>query len=315
MARKWPGEVDKQGQTGNSGSQQMHGEKKGRSMDNGRKAVKLTAEAIQQKLGVSTVAWLPNERFGAREIGMIREAGITRIEICGLMPSAHYDYHNPAQVSEITSECQDQGVAIVAVHGPSLPYNCPYEEVRRAVVKEAVASVRVAEQMGASIFVGHFGTNDHAARTVREMLDCLDGSSIKLTGENGGDLRDFADFVDRIGSDRFGMVVDIGHTRDVDGINPFIKKDRARETMAMCKHRLFHLHLHDFADTDHYPPFDGNIQWGEIFSALQDIGYTGEFMFESTTRVSPEDTLKKIAAFPDEFAVRYGDQHPTIESV
>ena len=277
-------------------------------MVDGSTAGKLTAEVIQQRLGFSTIAMPGNERLGAREIGMIREAGITRIEICGLHPPTHYDYHDAAQVSEITAECQKQGIIIVAVHGPSLPYDCPYEEVRRAVVKEAVASACVAEKMGASVFVAHFNTNDCSVKTVNEMLDCLDGSAIKLTVENGGDLKDFSDFVDHIGSDRFGMVVDIGHTRDADGINPFVKMERAREAMAGCEHRLFHLHLHDFTDADHYPPFDGNIQWGEIFSALQDIGYTGEFMFEAVARVSLEDTLKKTSVFPNEFAVRYGDQ-------
>ena len=191
-------------------------------MVNDSKTGKLTAETIQQRLGFSTIAMPGDERLGAREIGMIREAGIKRIEICGLHPPTHYDYHDAAQVSEITTECHKQGIAIVAVHGPSLPYNCPYEEVRRTVAKEALASARVAEEMGASIFVGHFNTNDRSARTVGEMLDCLDGSSIKLTVENGEDLKDFTDFVDHIGSDRFGMVVDIGHTRDADGINPFI---------------------------------------------------------------------------------------------
>ena len=174
----------------------MHIEEKRKIMVNGSKIGKLTAETIRQRLGFSTIAMPGNERFGAREIGMIREANITRIEICGLHAPTHYDYHDAAQVSEITTECQKQGIAIVAVHGPGLPYDCPYEEVRRAVVKEAVASARVAEEMGASIFVGHFNTNDRSARTVCDMLDCLDGGAIKLTVENGGDLKDFADFVD-----------------------------------------------------------------------------------------------------------------------
>ena len=274
-------------------------------MIDGSKYGKLTAEAIQQRLGFSTIAMPGDELFGARHIAMIREAGITRMEICGFQLPTHYDYHNNTQVSEITAECRKQGITIVAVHGPNLPYDCPYEEVRREVVKEAVASARAAEEMGASIFVGHFNTNNHSERTVGEMLDCLDGCSIKLTVENGDNLEDFADFVDHIGSDRFGMIVDIGHTRDADGINPFIKKERAREVMAGCKDRLFHLHLHDFIDADHYPPFDGNIQWGEIFSALQDIGYAGEFMFEAIARVSTEDTLKKTSAFPKEFTARY----------
>ena len=275
-------------------------------MTDGKKAMNLTAEQIQERLGFSSAGIPGDERFGARHIAMIREAGITRIEICGLHPPTHYDYHDAAQVSEITAECHKQGSSIVAVHGPSLPYDCPYEEVRRAVVKEAVASARVAEDMGASMYIGHFNTNGRSEKTVREMLDDLSGSKIKVTVENGEDLRDFADFVDLIGSDRFGMTVDIGHTRDSDGVNPFIKKGRARETMALCGHRLFHVHLHDFIDADHYPPFDGDIQWKEIFSVLQDSTYAGEFMFEAGSRVSVADTLKKTARFPEEFAARYG---------
>jgi len=274
-------------------------------MIDGSKAMNLTAEDIRQRLGFSSAAMEGSERFGARQIAMIREAGITRMEICGLHPPTHYDYHDAAQISEITAECHKQGISIVAVHGPGLPYDCPYEEVRRAVVKEAVASARVAEEMGASIYVGHFNTNDRSEKTVCEMLDDLSGSKIKVTVENGQDLKDFADFVDLIGSDRFGMTVDIGHTRDPDGVNPFIRKGRARETMAMCEHRLFHVHLHDFVDGDHYPPFDGDIQWDEIFSVLQECNYAGEFMFEAGSRVSVEDTLKKTARFPDEFAARY----------
>ena len=265
----------------------------------------ITAEDIRARLGFSTIAMPGEVPIGAREIAMIREAGITRVEICGLHPQSHYDYDNRAQVQEIMAECARQGVSAVAVHGPGVPYNHAYEQVRRAAVKEAIASARVAVEMGASIFVAHFNIDDNSARTVNEMLDALDDTDLKLTVENGGDLRDFAAFVDRIGSDRFGMVVDIGHTRDEDGVNPFVKKMRAREAMAVCGKRLLHLHLHDFVDADHYPPFDGRVQWDEIFLALQDIGYCGEYMFEAIARVSLDDTLRKTAAFPDEFARRY----------
>jgi len=282
---------------------EMHGDPAAREAATG---LRMTAEDIRARLGFSTIAMPGEEPVGARQIAMIREAGIERVEICGLHAPTHYDYHDRAQVSEIMSECRAQGVSVVAVHGPGIPYDCAYEQVRRAVVKEAVAAARVAEEMGASIFVAHFNANGLSQKTVHEMLEQLDGSSIRLTVENGSDLRDFAAFVDRIGSDRFGIVADIGHTRDEDRINPFIKKERARQTMALCGHRLLHLHLHDFLDADHYPPFDGNVQWDQIFLALQDIGYTGEIMFEAIARTSLQDTLKKTAAFPEEFVRRYG---------
>jgi len=276
--------------------------------------LKLTEKNIRERLGFSTIAMPGDEPIGARHIAAIREVGITRVEICGLHAPTHYDYHDRSQVSEIIAECDKQGVAVVAVHGPGLPYDSPYEEVRKAVVKEAVTAARVAEEMGASVFVAHFNTSERSERTVTEVLTQLDGSPVKLTVENGNDLRDFVAFVDRVGSDRFGIVVDIGHTRDEDGINPFIKKERAREAIALCGYRLLHLHLHDFVDGDHYPPFDGTVQWDELFAGLQDLGYSGEIMFEAIARTSLDDTLSKTAAFPAEFLKRYGDRLPHPDS-
>jgi len=267
---------------------------------------KAKAEDIRKRLGCSTVAIPSEERLRARHIAMIREAGITRIEVCGLFLPSHYDYHDRAQVSEIMTECDRQGISIVAVHGPNLPYDCAYEEVRRAVVTEAVAAARVAAEMGASIFVAHFNTNKFAERTVRETLDQLHGCSVRLTVENVTNLRDIPALVDRIGSERFGVTLDIGHERDEDGVSPFLKDGGARRTVALCGRRLMHLHLHDFLEGGHYPPFDGNVRWDEVWLALQEVGYTGEIMFEAIARGSVHNVLNKTAAFPEEFVKRYG---------
>ena len=279
--------------------------------------MELTADGIRQRLGVSTIAMPGDTALAARHMGMIRESGITRVEICGLHLPTHYDYHNRSQVRELTDECRALGIRIVAVHGPGVPYDSPYEAVRRGALEEAVASATVAAEMGASVFVAHFNTNEYAERTVCEMMERLDGADIMLAIENlpsGPDLRDCRALVDRVGSDRFGIAIDIGHPRDADGINPFVKDGRARDTIALCKGRLLHLHLHDFVDSDHYPPFDGDVRWDETFQGLQDVGYTGELMFEAVARVSVADTLKKTAAFPDEFAARFGQHAPAVES-
>jgi len=270
--------------------------------------VKLTAETIQQRLGFSTIAMPGDVPLGARDIAMIREAGITRVEICCLHLPTHYSCHNQAQVKEIMDECRNQGVRIVSIHGPGVPYASPYEAVRRGAVEEAVASARDAAAMGAAVFVAHFNTGEHAERTVCDMIERLDDVDITLAIENlpgAPDLPACRAFVDRIDSDRLGIAIDIGHPCDPDGLNPFVKEGRARETIALCEGRLVHMHLHDFVETDHYPPFDGNVRWDETFQGLQDIGYTGEFMFEAIARVSIADTLKKTATFPQEFAARF----------
>ena len=200
---------------------------------------------------------------------------------------------------------------MVSVHGPSRGYASEDEDERRQAVREAVNAARVAEELGAGVMVCHFGTDERAERSVIDVIEQTEGSALRLAVENGKVLRDFADIVDRVGSDRFGMIVDIGHTRDADGVNPFTKPEAARRTMAQCGDRLIHLHLHDFRETDHLAPMDGDIEWGEIFEAFRDVDYQGQLMFESAWKdtartLGPEYVLARTAAFPQNFADRYG---------
>ena len=271
-----------------------------------------TAGEIEARMGATTAAFrLDDTRLGASEIAAIRAAGITRIEVCGIKSPEHFDFGSRQQAADVVRECREQGVEIASAHGPTVAYASEDEDERRAAVKQAANAARVAEEMGAKVMVCHFGTTDESRRTVEGMLEELDGSTIRLANENGENLLDYMALVDEIGSDRFGMVVDVGHTRDEDGVNPFIKPDRARETLAQCGSRLIHLHLHDFLERDHIAPMDGNLQWAEVFGALKDIDYQGVFMFEALfppdkIENRPDYVLAKTAAFPQAFAAKYG---------
>ena len=271
-----------------------------------------TAGEIEQRLGATTAAFRSEDtRLGAGEIAAIRAAGITRIEVSGIRSPKHFDFGNSRQAADVVRECREQGVEIVSAHGPTVEYTSTDEDERRAAVKEAAAAARVAEDMGASVMVCHFGASEESKRTVVDMLEELEDSAIRLANENGKDLREYMALVDEVGSDRFGMVVDVGHTRDEDGVNPFIKPGRARDTLAQCGPRLIHLHLHDFLETDHIAPMDGNLQWAEVFGALKDIDYRGLFMFEALFPPEgafdrPEYMLAKTAEFPQAFAAKYG---------
>ena len=270
-----------------------------------------TTEEINTRLGISTAIYQKSQ-LSARHIAEIREAGITRIELSIITGSL--DHRNRRQVTEILNECQKQGVTVVGVHGPfRIPYNSKDEEERKIVVRESLSAIRFAEEAGASVYVAHFGCRKQSKKTVMELLSLTDGFRIKLTTENGRDLRDYMAVVDDIGSDRFGMTVDIGHTRDNDGINPFIKKEKARQTFAQCCDRVFHIHLHESFDleqrADHRPPLheDGIIEWGEIFAALKDIDYKGELVFEDGRGENPSEWIRMTAAFPQAFVQRYGN--------
>ena len=282
-----------------------------------------TAQEIEERLGCSTIVFPRDRLLRAEDIAMMRDVGITRIEICATGKPGHLDIHNRAHIAEIGSQCERQGVSIESIHSPGFPYNSEDEDLRKKAVAEGVVAARVAEEMGAGAMVCHFHTKEQSERSITEMLDQLEGHSIKLAIENGLDLADYTAFVDKIGSERLGMVVDIGHTRDEDEVNPFTKKSRARETMVQCGERLVHLHLHDWIESlgvtqegeyygDHFAPLDGSIEWAEVFAAFNDIDYEGVLMFEACwgekRELSPDYVLGKVASFPQAFVDRYATE-------
>ena len=269
-----------------------------------------TSDEIKSRLGCSTIVFGLGRLLEIEDIVQMREAGITRIEICALGTPGHVEIQNRPHILQVMSECEKQGVSVVSMHSPNLPYDSEEEDIRRNAVSEGILAAKLAEEFGAKVLVCHFRLDKPSEESVRDMLDQLQGNSIKLAIENGKDLSEYTSFVDRIDSDQFGMVVDIGHTRDQDGVNPFVKKERARENMVQCGKRLIHLHLHDWVSRDHVSPLDGSIQWGEIFAAFKDIAYEGVFMFEALyppmeEEACPEYVLGKVASFPVEFVNKF----------
>jgi len=278
-------------------------------MDKDRQMSAWTADRIRAQLGTSTIVFPPDQRLGREHIARVRDAGIGRIEVGAFNGLAHYDHNDEAQVEEIAQAALDFGVKVASVHCPLVPYDADDEETRRHVLRESVAAARAAERMGASVFVCHFHNQPPAEITAREMLEQLDGCRVRIATENGIDLVPYAAFTDRIGSERLGITIDIGHTRvpAEDWLNPFTKKGRAKAIVEICGKRLCHIHLHDYHNNeDHRPPFEGEIEWGDLFDALDCVGYDGALMFESLPVHSAEDTLRKVGAFPEEFVKRYG---------
>jgi sugar phosphate isomerase/epimerase len=270
-----------------------------------------TAGEIADRLGIS-MAIYQKERLGARHVAAIREAGITHIELVMLPPS--FDVQDRAQTAEILAECRRQKVAIASVHGNlQRQYDDPNEPKRRAVAAGLLEEIRFAEEAGAAILVAHFGTNGQAVKTVMELLDKTKDLRIRLTVENmRAGLGPYAAFVDRIGSPRFGLTVDIGHLRDDDGVNPMVKPGRAGAVFAEGGERIWHLHLHDSFNLktkpDHRAPMhpDGLIRWREVFAALKAIDYRGLFLFEDGRGENPEEWVRLAATFPQNFVWRYG---------
>jgi hypothetical protein len=94
------------------------------------------ASRIALSTAVYQAGWV-----GAREIAGIRSVGIEKIEISSVPPS--FDYHNQEQVDEILAACQNEGVSVVAMHGPfKLPYRNT-EEIEQ-VIEESLRALNFA---------------------------------------------------------------------------------------------------------------------------------------------------------------------------
>ena len=269
-----------------------------------------TADRIRAQLGTSTIIFQPEERLGREMIARVADAGIGSIEVGAFNGLPHYNHNDEAQVDEIAQAAEEFGVKVASVHCPLVAYDNADEEVRRQVSHESIVAAKAGERMGAGLIVCHFHNQPPAAITAREMLDALDGCSIRIATENGINLTPYAEFVDAFATDRLGITIDIGHTRvpAEDWLNPFTKPGRAKaiveETVGQ---RLYHIHIHDYENNeDHRPPWEGEIEWGDLFASLDAIDYQGALMFESLPLISPEDTLAKVGAFPEEFVRRYG---------
>jgi sugar phosphate isomerase/epimerase len=271
-----------------------------------------TSEQLSKRLAIST-AIFQKSALGEQHIAKIREADISKIELSVIINSLNY--RTRAQVTELKNACESNKIEVTSVHGPfNLPYNTEDEDVRKKVVEESYVALQFAAEMGASVYVAHFGLKEHGRKTVTELLERTRDMDIVLTTENQTHqpFEPYMQIVDDVDSDRFGMIIDIGHARDEDGINPFVKRDVARQYLSKCGARVKHAHLHETFDLDkkqdHRPPMhkNGIIEWGEVFAALHDITYTGDFVFEDGRGEDPDEWIQHTADFPTAFVERYG---------
>jgi len=265
-----------------------------------------SCEEIRARLGISTAIY-QKRHLGAREVAAIRESGIERIEL--LAKHASFDFENRFQASEVLSACAANGLRVVSVHGNlQLDYRNPDPDIRQAVLRETVETIRFAAEAGAGVFVAHLGFGNGALDIATNLLRRTQDLGIVITSETmGGDISRYLPAVDQVQHERFGLTVDIGHPRDEDGLNPFVKPGRARDAIVQCGGRIRHLHLHETFDLeerrDHRPPLhpDGIIAWPDVFEGLRDIQYRGELLFEDGRGENPEEWLQMTADFPEAF--------------
>ena len=92
-----------------------------------------------------------------------------------------------------------------------------------------------------------------------------------------------------------GICLDTGHPHRIG--------EDVVEIVKVCKERLIALHCDDNhgkgSIDEHTVPYRGTINWGRVYGALEEIGYSGVFMYECSYQSDPERALAEIAeSFP-----------------
>lgn len=272
-------------------------------------ANRYTAQQIRSRLGISTAAVRPP--LDRESLESIRQAGISYLEISEIRDQ--FQEEEPQTMKEIVAVCRDLGLSINAFHSPSI-VNYPNDKSQWQ--KEIDRSKRIIDHLisiGGRIWGTHVRITDGKTRDAYyELAQCYEGQDIRLVVESDDlseqDAQAAIEWIDAISHPQIGLLLDVGHERkrDAPDQNPMTIPNQAAGIIKALGPRLHHLHLHDVVDgRDHYAPFEtqGQLQWGEIFSALKDIDYQGIFMFEPVVEIHgvsrSSDPVGKVGQVPD----------------
>ncbi|MBT4497538.1 MAG: sugar phosphate isomerase/epimerase, partial [Gemmatimonadetes bacterium] len=137
----------------------------------------------------------------------------------------------------------------------------------------------------------------------------VEGTDAVVTVENftheGVSVEDRVRFLDALDHPQVGMILDIGHVRDENGVNPMSLSGGPTRVLKLCGHRLRHIHLHGFREgRDHFPPLAAGdeIQWRELLRMLRSVDYPGYMNFEPQGDPVHSGTLEQTACAPERLA-------------
>lgn len=167
--------------------------------------------------------------------------------------------------------CHAAGCKNLVVHGISMTPGSPaltrqrVDELNRKLYGELIPVLRETDVTVCleNLFTGaggqiYEGNCSDAAEAV-EYIDTLNGAA---------------------GKQCFGLCVDTGHLN-------LLRKNMTRYIRTVgSRIKCLHVHDNDGRDDLHRMPFTGTVRWEELLEALREVGYDGDFSFETFAQVS-----------------------------
>lgn len=269
-----------------------------------------TAKAIEDRLSISTLVFHGYRPISESSLEELTRHGIGRIEL--LESPDQYDLTDSRSMGHVGDICSQCGVQVVAYHAYKTTFVGVESEARRVERTDVCRrQIDTMLELGGTLWGSHAGAaDDIIEKSYTELARHIEGTDAVITVENfgreGTTVEDRVAFLDRIDHPQVGMILDVGHERTAEGINPITIPGSPTTILETCGHRLKHLHLHGFKEgKDHHPPLvEGDqIQWRELFEMIGRVDYPGLLNFEPRGLLDNHpDTLEYIQRAPQRLA-------------
>ena len=264
-------------------------------------------EELRERLSISTLVFWQYQPIGAGALEELANSGIRRIEL--LESPEQFDMANTDSMRLIGKTCRSFGIEIVAYHAHMTDFaNLDTEEKRIARVDRCRRQIDTMLDLGGSVWGSHArGADPILLRCYEELARHVENTEALVAVENftspGMWVEDRVAFLEELDHPQVGMILDIGHVRNSEGVNPMTVPGGPRTVLEICADRLIHLHLHGFKNgKDHHNPFvEGDrIQWVELFRMLRATGYRGCMNFEPWGEPKHHGAVLAVANAPEQ---------------
>jgi sugar phosphate isomerase/epimerase len=244
-------------------------------------------------LGMSTIVYR-NEVLDRGLLEKIKAVGAEAVELTDYHPD--FDYSDLRAISALRTDLAALGLQLNSFHAhlKYLDPDCDLAATDASQRAHVISSYREAIDalvgLGGGILVTHdnlipdVDELDHAARkaalsgNLKEIADHARSHNVRIAVENHGSgyfslPERLVDLVREVDADNVGVCIDTGH-RNLCG-------DPADAIRVVGEH-LITVHIHDNhgEQDEHLLPTHGAVDWDDVIDALNQIGYSGTFMYE-----------------------------------
>lgn len=223
----------------------------------------------------------------------LARAGICQVELSSGDIAPYYDTLDfPHRAKEIVAQARAHGVTVSSLHLPFSPFAAldpasAKPAVRRYAVEKQSELLRACGEAGIPLAVIHPSGEPYlprwrenrmacAVETIGKICAAATACGVTLCLENLPRT-----CLCRTSDEMLTFLRAIPELRVVFDTNHSLKEDNAHFIRAVGE-KIVTLHVSDynFIDERHWLPGEGKNDWEAILTALEEVGYTGRFLYE-----------------------------------